>query len=149
MAKQAGLPGARGRPQDERAAAGGEGQALRGRCAGGMPLVVYRHVHMRHAAFAADHGRASCHVLLCTLKLCCMLLLLQVADGSYAFVLHTANPLTGQLGEMFGELVPGLGEVLVSCIDDPCYTCAQCQVDGQRDMLSFVSPRPTQHTTGC
>lgn len=39
---------------------------------------------------------------------------LQVADGSYAFVLHTANPLTGQLGEMFGELVPGLGEVLVS-----------------------------------
>jgi alpha-glucan,water dikinase len=40
-------------------------------------------------------------------------LLQEVADGSYAFVLHTANPLTGQLGEMFGELVPGLGEVLV------------------------------------
>lgn len=38
----------------------------------------------------------------------------QVVDGQYAFVLHTANPLTGQRGEMFGELVAGLGEVLVS-----------------------------------
>lgn len=45
---------------------------------------------------------------------CACLLLCQVADGSYAFVLHTANPLTGRLGETFGELVPGLGEVLVS-----------------------------------
>lgn len=45
--------------------------------------------------------------------LCVMLPFAQVVDGSYAFVLHTANPLTGRLGEMFGELVPGLGEVLV------------------------------------
>jgi phosphoenolpyruvate synthase/pyruvate phosphate dikinase len=45
--------------------------------------------------------------------LCVLLHLVQVVDGSYAFVLHTANPLTGRLGEMFGELVPGLGEVLV------------------------------------
>jgi phosphoenolpyruvate synthase/pyruvate phosphate dikinase len=46
--------------------------------------------------------------------LMCAVVWLQVADGSYAFVLHTANPLTGQLGEVFGELVAGLGEVLVS-----------------------------------
>lgn len=39
---------------------------------------------------------------------------LQVVDGQYAFVLHTANPLTGRHGDMFGELVAGLGEVLVS-----------------------------------
>lgn len=45
---------------------------------------------------------------------CACLVLCQVADGSYAFVLHTANPLTGRMGETFGELVPGLGEVLVS-----------------------------------
>lgn len=37
----------------------------------------------------------------------------QVVDGQYAFVLHTANPLTGRHGDMFGELVAGLGEVLV------------------------------------
>jgi phosphoenolpyruvate synthase/pyruvate phosphate dikinase len=43
-----------------------------------------------------------------------LLLLLQVVDGQYAFVLHTANPLTGRHGDMFGELVAGLGEVLVS-----------------------------------
>ncbi|KAF6251712.1 glutathione synthetase ATP-binding domain-like protein [Scenedesmus sp. NREL 46B-D3] len=40
-------------------------------------------------------------------------LLQQVVDGQYAFVLHTANPLTGRHGDMFGELVAGLGEVLV------------------------------------
>lgn len=40
-------------------------------------------------------------------------LLQQVVPGEYAFVLHTANPLTGARGETFGEVVPGLGEVLV------------------------------------
>lgn len=48
-------------------------------------------------------------LLLCAWCCACV----QVVDGSYAFVLHTANPLTGRLGETFGELVPGLGEVLV------------------------------------
>lgn len=63
---------------------------------------------------------------------------LQVADGSYAFVLHTANPLTGRLGEMFGELVPGLGEVLVGDMDlaaklfamRRCHDVAERLVDG-------------------
>jgi hypothetical protein len=54
--------------------------------------------------------------------LCALCPALQIADGSYAFVLHTANPLTGQLGEIFGELVPGLGEVLVSDL----HRCARC-----------------------
>jgi hypothetical protein len=49
-----------------------------------------------------------------SLLLLLLLLLLQVVDGQYAFVLHTANPLTGRHGDMFGELVAGLGEVLVS-----------------------------------
>lgn len=56
-------------------------------------------------------SRQACQVPEGDLKM--SVLLQEVADGSYAFVLHTANPLTGQLGEMFGELVPGLGEVLV------------------------------------
>lgn len=33
--------------------------------------------------------------------------------GEYAFVLHTASPFTGARGEMYGELVCGLGETLV------------------------------------
>lgn len=33
--------------------------------------------------------------------------------AEYAFVLHTANPVTGALGEVFGEVVVGMGEALV------------------------------------
>ncbi|KAI8469304.1 MAG: pyruvate phosphate dikinase, partial [Monoraphidium minutum] len=41
-------------------------------------------------------------------------LLQQVLPAHYAFVLHTASPLTGRRGEIFGELVSGLGESLVA-----------------------------------
>jgi hypothetical protein len=37
----------------------------------------------------------------------------QVLPGQYAFVLHTASPFSGERGEMYGELVCGLGETLV------------------------------------
>lgn len=37
----------------------------------------------------------------------------QVLPGEYAFVLHTASPFSGARGEMYGELVCGLGETLV------------------------------------
>jgi len=47
----------------------------------------------------------------------------QVIDAQYAFVLHTANPLTGRQGDFFGELVPGLGEVLVSTAYQLCTGC--------------------------
>ena len=38
---------------------------------------------------------------------------LQVVPAEYAFVVHTANPLTGERGELFGEAVVGMGEALV------------------------------------
>ena len=38
---------------------------------------------------------------------------IQVVPAEYAFVLHTANPVTGQTGELFGEVVVGMGEALV------------------------------------
>jgi alpha-glucan,water dikinase len=37
----------------------------------------------------------------------------QVVEAEYAFVIHTANPLTGDRGEVFAEVVLGLGEALV------------------------------------
>ncbi|KAK9803518.1 hypothetical protein WJX73_002149 [Symbiochloris irregularis] len=40
-------------------------------------------------------------------------LLQQVVPAEYAFVLHTAHPVTGAKGELFGEVVVGLGEALV------------------------------------
>ena len=38
---------------------------------------------------------------------------LQVVPAQFAFVVHTANPLTGERGELFGEAVVGMGEALV------------------------------------
>ena len=43
-----------------------------------------------------------------------MAVLIQEAIAAeYAFVIHTANPVTGDLDELYAELVPGLGETLV------------------------------------
>ena len=43
-----------------------------------------------------------------------MAVLIQEAIAAeYAFVIHTANPVTGDRDEMYAELVPGLGETLV------------------------------------
>ena len=39
--------------------------------------------------------------------------ILQVIPAEYAFVVHTANPITGAAGELFGEVVVGMGEALV------------------------------------
>jgi alpha-glucan, water dikinase len=39
---------------------------------------------------------------------------MRVVPARYAFVLHTTNPSTGDKDEIFGELVKGLGEALVS-----------------------------------
>ena len=37
-----------------------------------------------------------------------------VVPASYAFVIHTTNPTTGDTGELFAEVVAGLGEAIVS-----------------------------------
>ena len=41
------------------------------------------------------------------------LLVMQVVPAQYAFVVHTANPISKQKGETFGEVVMGMGEALV------------------------------------
>ncbi|MFO0926218.1 MAG: PEP/pyruvate-binding domain-containing protein [Gemmataceae bacterium] len=40
-------------------------------------------------------------------------LIQQLVEADYAFVIHTANPLTGNRAEIFAEVVLGLGETLV------------------------------------
>jgi alpha-glucan,water dikinase len=40
-------------------------------------------------------------------------LIQQVVESDYAFVIHTVNPVTGDGGELYAEVVPGLGETLV------------------------------------
>jgi alpha-glucan,water dikinase len=57
----------------------------------------------------------------------------RMADAQYSFVIHTTNPATGDSGEIYAEVVRGLGEVLVGnypgrafsftgrkdCLDEP------------------------------
>eukprot|EP00184_Porphyridium_aerugineum_P005149 CAMPEP_0184698224 /NCGR_PEP_ID=MMETSP0313-20130426/4922_1 /TAXON_ID=2792 /ORGANISM="Porphyridium aerugineum, Strain SAG 1380-2" /LENGTH=1400 /DNA_ID=CAMNT_0027157139 /DNA_START=342 /DNA_END=4544 /DNA_ORIENTATION=+ len=38
----------------------------------------------------------------------------KIVDADYAFVIHTNNPITGDRDEIYGEIVVGLGETLVS-----------------------------------
>jgi alpha-glucan,water dikinase len=40
-------------------------------------------------------------------------LIQQVVPADYAFVIHTANPTTGDRDDLYAEMVPGLGETLV------------------------------------
>jgi alpha-glucan,water dikinase len=40
-------------------------------------------------------------------------LIQQVVEADYAFVLHTVNPMTGNRDELYAEVVLGLGETLV------------------------------------
>src|SRR6266403_519764 len=40
-------------------------------------------------------------------------LIQQVVEADYAFVIHTVNPLTGNREEIYAEVVLGLGETLV------------------------------------
>ena len=40
-------------------------------------------------------------------------LIQEVVPADYAFVIHTVNPSSGNKNELFGEVVPGLGETLV------------------------------------
>jgi alpha-glucan,water dikinase len=41
-------------------------------------------------------------------------LVMHVVPAEYAFVIHTTNPITRDAGEIYCELVKGLGETLVS-----------------------------------
>eukprot|EP00879_Flechtneria_rotunda_P013885 GHRR01014501.1.p1 GENE.GHRR01014501.1~~GHRR01014501.1.p1 ORF type:complete len:183 (+),score=53.76 GHRR01014501.1:675-1223(+) len=66
---------------------------------------------------------------------------MQVVDGQYAFVLHTANPLTGRHGDMFGELVPGLGEVLVGNHPGHALSFSDSPGAPEPDVLSLPSKR--------
>ena len=57
-----------------------------------------------------DHGHAA---RVCRCQALNQACLMQVVPAEYAFVLHTAHPVTGERGRIFGEVVVGLGETLV------------------------------------
>ncbi|XP_057975075.1 alpha-glucan water dikinase 2 isoform X2 [Malania oleifera] len=46
-------------------------------------------------------------------NLCMAVLIQEIITADYAFVVHTRNPLTGDMSEIYAEIVKGLGETLV------------------------------------
>ncbi|KAA8528379.1 hypothetical protein F0562_035734 [Nyssa sinensis] len=46
-------------------------------------------------------------------NLCMAVLIQQIINADYAFVIHTKNPLSGDTSEIYTEIVKGLGETLV------------------------------------
>jgi len=73
------------------------------------------------------------------LQMACVLQ--NVVSAKYAFVLHTANPLTGNKDEMLGEVVLGLGETLVSNTPGRAFSF-KCGRDGSNlEIMSAPSKR--------
>jgi alpha-glucan,water dikinase len=66
-------------------------------------------------------------------------LIQEIVEAEYAFVIHTANPATGDRQELYAELVPGLGESLVG--NHPGRALGFCQRRGEAvpRLMSFPS----------
>lgn len=57
--------------------------------------------------------------------------------AQYAFVVHTANPISKQKGETFGEVVMGMGEALVG--NYPGRALSFSSAPGQKASPAFVA----------
>lgn len=63
----------------------------------------------------------------------------QVVPADYAFVLHTANPITGSREELFGEVVVGMGESLVGNTPGRALSFTSSSSKGAADSLALLS----------
>ncbi|HZV05028.1 MAG TPA: PEP/pyruvate-binding domain-containing protein [Gemmataceae bacterium] len=66
-------------------------------------------------------------------------LIQEVVPADYAFVIHTANPLTGARGEIFAEVVLGMGETLVGNYPGRALSFLCKKSDLQPEILSYPS----------
>jgi alpha-glucan,water dikinase len=64
-------------------------------------------------------------------------LIQQVVPADYAFVIHTANPLTGSRDEIFAEVVLGLGETLVGNYPGRALSFVCRKADLALELLSY------------
>ena len=74
-------------------------------------------------------------------------LLMEVVPAEYAFVLHTANPLTGDAGEVFGEVCVGLGEALVGNEPGSALSFTAAKTPGSIPMVKQLPSKPVAHRT--
>src|SRR5262249_12302338 len=61
----------------------------------------------------------------------------QVVEADYAYVIHTVNPITGKRGEVFAEVVLGLGETLVGNYPGGALAFVCRKNDLSLDLLSY------------
>mmetsp|Transcript_14068 Transcript_14068/g.23270 ORF Transcript_14068/g.23270 Transcript_14068/m.23270 type:complete len:344 (+) Transcript_14068:1158-2189(+) len=82
-----------------------------------------------------------CRVGLSHSSLYMAVLIQPVINAAYAFVLHTCNPLNGARDEVYGEIVCGLGEVLVSNYPGVAasFSCKKSQPSSSSRVLGFPS----------
>ncbi len=64
-------------------------------------------------------------------------LIQQVVPADYAFVIHTRNPVTGNNGEVFAEMVLGLGETLVGNYPGQALGFVCQKADLKLELLSY------------
>ncbi|GHV19845.1 hypothetical protein AGMMS49959_05900 [Planctomycetales bacterium] len=66
-------------------------------------------------------------------------LIQQVVNAAYAFVIHTVNPITGNRDEIFAEVVLGLGETLVGNYPGHAFGFFVNKKDGRITEVSYPS----------
>jgi len=66
-------------------------------------------------------------------------LIQEVVDAQYAFVIHTVNPISNAQNEVFAEVVPGLGETLVGNYPGKALSFSSNKGEDAYRLLSFPS----------
>src|SRR3989442_15378704 len=66
-------------------------------------------------------------------------LLQEVVEAEYAFVIHTVNPFNNSRDELYAELVLGLGETLVGNYPGRAMSFACSKTNGQSNVLAYPS----------
>ncbi|CAE7208792.1 R1 [Symbiodinium natans] len=73
----------------------------------------------------------------------------ELVEAKYAFVLHTVNPFTKDKEELYGEIVAGRGETLVGNFPGRALSFAVRRGGGQPRVLSYPSKSVALHTQHC
>ncbi|MBN1842731.1 MAG: hypothetical protein JW883_10680 [Deltaproteobacteria bacterium] len=63
----------------------------------------------------------------------------EVVEADYSFVIHTVNPLTGNRDEIYAEVVPGLGETLVGNYPGKAFSFTCKKGADEPEILAFPS----------
>jgi alpha-glucan,water dikinase len=66
-------------------------------------------------------------------------LIQEVVEAEYAFVIHTVNPLNNNSDELYAEVVLGLGETLVGNYPGRALSFTCSKTDGQSTVLAYPS----------